>query len=252
MSEQQVSDYLESELKGDMDPDSEIEKSEALKPKSEKDQNENPQKENDCPPKKMDGQVEIKSGDNTVLVTYVEGKKNGEAITYGPNKELICKMHYKDDVLDGEFSSYQTTKFNNKKQSEEVIDSTMVYKNGKLDGPMIKLHPWGAINIKANYTNGLLNGPFEVYDQDGNLSLNENYINGVKDGPSVVYFPITSNKSKVKDNYVTKDLKVCQKSTYKDGLLDGPSQIFYENGKIMQEKIYERGKLKDQKNNLKM
>lgn len=111
-------------------------------------------------------------------IPYKNDKKNGIGYTYlwddKNNRHIIAKTNYKDDLEEGEYTSY----FMNGE-----INYKGFYKKGHMEGISISYCDNGKVNSETFFTNGKKEGIAKIYNcDDGHLIEKTNYKNGKKHG----------------------------------------------------------------------
>ncbi len=101
-----------------------------------------------------------------------------------------------------------------------------VYNNGLREGSWTELHPNGHVKNVTGYVTGLKEGQSVEIDNRGQLLERFTYHNDKLEGPYTKY-----NRSRIKEA-----------KNYKNGLLEGKVEIFYDNAKVMEESYYKNGK----------
>ncbi len=199
----------------------------------------------------IEGEYKKLFDDGTVseIFYYINGKKNGQSISYFGNEDNIASMcYYIDDKLEGEYISYD--EYNNIRKSCYYLNNQLhgeykeyyawspyqtlyihcFYKNGKLDGKHIEYHsPMGPNKnitgnikrIKGDYNNNILTGYIKEYNTDNKLISIQYYNNN-----SLLYefeimdkrynFGIDNNLENVLDEYF---------NTFKEHINNNPLQI---------------------------
>ena len=168
-----------------------------------------------------DGIYEIHQGEGRLVVTYKDGKKNGETIIYDENNKISHRMLYQNDQLHGQATTYF---------EDETPETTMVYKNNVLEGLMVGYYPSGVKRLEGTYVKGKLEGDFIFYDEFGDMCQKTTYKNGLQHGTSITYFPKSQGGG------------VCQVSHYEKGLLVQNQDMFYATGELLQRTPYQKGK----------
>lgn len=103
-------------------------------------------------------------------------------------------------------------------------ESTKVLFGNKENG-MIGIYIDGVLRRKIPYTNGKVQGIVELYNEQGSLIEKTEYYNGKKSGTSIKY----------------KNDQIILRSNYIDGLLDGRTVSYYEDGGIESITLYKKG-----------
>ena len=101
------------------------------------------------------------------------------------------------------------------------------YADDVLTGPQMEINPYGQFLAVSEYRNGQLNGRMARYNYT-RLVEEMYYKNGVLDGPYTLYFDDSDIKQRT--------------SNFKNGLEDGTVRFFNEQGKITMEYEYKEGK----------
>lgn len=119
----------------------------------------------------IDGYYEIKNEDNNDIektFTIKNGKIDGN-FCYFENKNLICKIMFKDGKMNGTMECFQLDqKILSANYVDGVLDgqmqafsnnkvvSSIVYKNGKKHGPSETFYPSGKLMKQEIYCDGIL------------------------------------------------------------------------------------------------
>jgi len=101
-----------------------------------------------------------------------------------------------------------------------------LYVNGLREGSWTELHPNGHVKNITGYVHGLKEGQSIEIDNKGQALEKFTYHNGELAGTYTKY-----NRSRIKE---TKE--------YKNGMLEGKVEVFYDNAKLMEESYYKNGK----------
>jgi len=112
--------------------------------------------------------------------TLIDGKKNGEWITYFTNERPAKVENYRNDTLHGPQIRYTpdgVLQFRGKYNMGMLVDSAFsYYGNGKLN----YMHCYDSA--------GTFHGPFSIYEPNGQLTQSGQYTNGKYDGEFRRYF----------------------------------------------------------------
>ncbi|MCK9302596.1 MAG: hypothetical protein PHU62_04750 [Bacteroidales bacterium] len=129
---------------------------------------------------KKDGYVKETVGRNTYAGYYMNGQKTGAWVTYNEKDLLREVVEYKGDIKNGVAITFDA-------QGELVKEEHFV--NGEYDGEVREYLRGNYIVSKSIYTKGILNGPYVRYytDKPGVIMEESNYKNGEKDGLSKWY-----------------------------------------------------------------
>jgi antitoxin component YwqK of YwqJK toxin-antitoxin module len=173
---------------------------------------------------------------------YVNDKLDGQFVEYFENGVVKLEAQFKNGILNGKISeNYESGK----------PKLRAYYKNGKTDGIYSETFSNGKPMTKARYAEGMIVGTANVYFDDGTIS--EEYISGTKEAPghynrfykgqkTLASVQVINNKYDGPYNeFNEKGIKVAS-GTYKDGILEGPFRMFYNNGTLKSEVKYENGK----------
>jgi len=101
-----------------------------------------------------------------------------------------------------------------------------IYIKGVREGSWVEYHPNGFVKTIMGYSNGLKEGQALELDNLGRLLERFTYHKGELHGAYTKY-----NGSRIKEQ-----------KNYKNGKLEGKSEIFYDNTKVMEESYYKNGK----------
>lgn len=179
--------------------------------------------------------VIIKNEKNQVIqrLRYLNGILEGESEFLSPISGKTTQiMNFRNGKLDGETKVYD---------NDEHLISILNYKEGYLDGECLFFSDT-IITIKSEYERNMQHGKTFVYDQNGSVSAIIEYQYGKKNGKTSLY---QNNKLFKIENYKNNKLhgesiffsnedssKVLEISNYNEGLLDGYSKKYYDNGNI--------------------
>ena len=167
---------------------------------------------------------------------YVNGKLDGEAISFYKNGALEEQSNYKDGNREGLYVAYHENGQLERKQN---------YINGQRNGPFERYTKDGLLLEKADFQDGKYKGIYESYYTNGKLKRKSSasYLNkgDIKDGKSEKYFEdgqleaLESYTEGIKDGdfqFYAKDGRALSKASYKKGLKDGVFENYYENGNL--------------------
>lgn len=162
-------------------------------------------------------------------------KKNGISIQYDTKGNILWEGEYKNNKLDGPFKEY----------GEYWIEEGM-YKNNLIEGEVKSTHKTDGITIKEIYRNGLLDGEKIYYNTDGSIDTIYEYKKGKLNGISKDFrgdgklYEVTEWKDDEKNGkYIKYDSKgrIEKFIEYKNGMVDGVYKEFYK-GQILLDKKY--------------
>lgn len=125
------------------------------------------------PPKRFTGTwtVHFPSGRIAEEAEYRNGKLHGKRVLRFDNAENSLKheQHFLNDQRHGECRAWN---------ENQQLRSTVSWKNGEPDGPVIDWHPNGAKEREEFYEDGVNTRDTQRWDEDGNLVAIERYIDG--------------------------------------------------------------------------
>ena len=209
----------------------------------------------------MNGQLEQR-------VSFVNGKENGEIITYFKSGCTQVVENYVDGFEHGTFTVYYDStgivqkesnfymgKFDGiqyqlTKNGDTVISE--FYTNDMLNGMRRDFHPGGKLRTEVSYTEGLMNGMYKRYSPEGILVEEIPYKNGKRNGVLKSYFD--DGVLLTVENW-TLDVKngefkvffydgtIRLKEFYKKGVPEGLFEERFPNNQLMWSKIYKKGTL---------
>ena len=166
-----------------------------------------------------------KDGQEYILeCTWEKGKKNGEGNFLDPNGILLMKLHFTDDVVNGEGCLY----------SDGKISFKGMWKDGKRCGPCIEYQN-GYKVYEGEYKDDMRNGFGTEYDETGVIVFEGEWVNG-KPGNKFI---------EKKKKLVEKDEngKIRYMGGFKEGTVirDGEGVEYDENENPINSCIYENG-----------
>ena len=122
------------------------------------------------------------------------------------------------------------------------------FKNGKRNGKWLSYYETGQLSFKENYKDGELDGLFESYRKTGQLHYSWIFKDGVKEGLYQEYNEDGSlqKTETYKDGEKLKNGVVLESDflsfkTYRDGILDGPSEVYYKNRNLHMKGQFKNG-----------
>lgn len=211
-----------------------------------------------------------KNGKLQQTLYYKEGKKNGLKQVFDPDSGfLLSEEPFVNDVREGLVKNYKkgfvykTIPFIAGKEVgkgyEYAADSTIItittYKNGFLqreerinrkDAAGRKQGNWKlffpnlSVKIECRYENDRLDGYYKEYNIKGDLIKTAKYVDGnLQQNASELIMLDTRNE-------FYENGKIKSSGTYKQGIAEGITKIFDENGKPIDAKIYKGGLLTSQ------
>lgn len=104
-----------------------------------------------------------------LVVSYVDGKKEGPYLEFDESGQITAKCDYHNDLRNGMYRAYNYGR----------VTEESTYVDGHLEGPMKKYYPdTGTIMEESTYKNGTMDGTAKWYDQDGKVTIQYEYKDG--------------------------------------------------------------------------
>lgn len=144
-------------------------------------------------------------------------EKDEPVVSYWPDGNLKSELRYTDGKLDGACKWY----YSNGKPSMEAV-----YKMNVLNGESTRWYENGNVEEKAYYIDNQYDGVVEEYNVFGNLVKKTTYKNGVLNGMFYQFY----------DNG-----KPFLEGEYLDGMMHGSWLMYYQDGSIGSNAVYNRG-----------
>lgn len=202
-------------------------------------------------------------GNKTLVINYLEGKKNGARVTYRENEYI--EEHFVNDQKQGLTTVYfsngkvkSTTNFINGLENglsktfneEGVVVLLVEYKSGFVvsresinhtdmkgdqQGRWVFFWDNGKIRLEGNFRDGRKHGYFKSYDRNGDLLTVEKYDNGIKqvDAAEVATLDLRT------DYYPDGTIKTV--AGYRNGKPEGIRREYDKNGAIKAAFIFSDG-----------
>lgn len=198
-------------------------------------------------------------------VKYSQGKENGEFRYYHTNGKLSGITNYNNGVIEGKYKKYFYS---------GALQSEGSFLKGQREGTWKELYENGKLKSEETYVNGLLEGPYKEYFDNGKLSQVATYVKGKVDGKiedfdddGKKFSESTYDRGRLRDiKFLAKDgseiintttrrgaanltfynpngNKVSEGFFNKDGMRNGLTKYFYENGQLSSEQTYLEGDL---------
>lgn len=202
------------------------------------------------------------SGRLTLVINYLQGKKNGFRTTYLKNETI--EEYFKNDIKDSATIHYYKngnikSKVNFKNGREEgqgieysvdgnitalidykkgyVINTEYInrYREGKKHGVWKTFWDNEKVKTEENYFYGLREGYFKEFDRDGNLLSIKKYENDyiVEDAPELANYEVRT------DYYKNGKIRIVQ--SYKDNIPQGIRKEYSPEGQIVKSYIFRNG-----------
>lgn len=169
-------------------------------------------------------EVRTKTGMAVSFANFKDGKKHGVQKNY-KNGKLSQVLNYKLDVLHGDHIMYYDT---------GACKAKMSYKEGKLEGLMVRYKQNGFPIIKMNFKNNVQHGMYIMYGEDGEMNAKMPYVKGKLHGVSRFYAPKQDPDA---------DPELVREVAYVEGLMEGAATTFYpySGGAVFIEENYKKG-----------
>jgi antitoxin component YwqK of YwqJK toxin-antitoxin module len=174
---------------------------------------------------------------------YKQNKKNG-SWKYYVNQKPLCTIYYKDNLRDSTWKSFY---------SNGKLRYLINYNKGLKNG-LYEYYLSNGIKLVSNeYSNDLLNGHYTRYNNDGKIQINIEYKAGIpytvialNDNLNHPLDPGTLKDGTGALKYYDKDNRLERLETYKNGVKDGLTEIYYpSNGNIHSKGTFSNGKMND-------
>ena len=181
--------------------------------------------------------------DNGVLISEgvvdEEGNRNGAWKDYSANGVVIAEGNYTDNRRSG------TWKFFNANGKPE---QTGAYTNGRIDGTWRWYYPEGELLREEDYYQGRRDGPYTEFTRTGEIIAQGTYTDGEKNGP----WKFISGDNSEEGSFLLGLRDGLWKAFYPNGKMrfrgefnqgnpDGHHVIYYDNGRIKEERFYKNG-----------
>lgn len=167
-------------------------------------------------------------------VNYYDGLRQGLEQVFGKQGQFVGRNFYRNDLRDSISTFYHR---------DDVVSTTIQYKNGKYHGRTIFYTDQGEIVFEMIYIEGKrigsivyssngsppqIDGQYDLYFPDGKLKSSSQYTRGELDGVHKTFYS-SGNPEK--------------EMTFVRGALDGMFKEYYDNGLLKLECVYKDGKL---------
>ena len=175
------------------------------------------------------------NGSIIALTPYKNGEKDGIEKTYNQYGKLVSEISYKKDKKDGLCKKW------NFSRKTSLDYSITPYKNGKIDGTVIKYFSNGKIRIKTPYLNDKREGVSKSWDKNGAQSritpFKNNKIEGIVkrfENGHLIYIGAYSKGKQygIHKSYSHLNGKIQEAVPYVNGKLEGRGKIYDENGSL--------------------
>jgi len=177
---------------------------------------------------------------------WVNGKLDGESITFHENGNISNKICFKNGLRNGtaitndeygiitEECIYENGDLNGIQKKygragggRNYLEEESVYNKGKKNGFMKMYYQGGEVKEECNYVYDKIDGERKEYYQKGQIKSISIYANGVINGWHRTYF---------------EDGRLCFECLYENGVECGTKIKYYENGQLEEESTYQNGK----------
>ena len=181
--------------------------------------------------------------DNGVLVSQgivtEQGERTGKWIDYFPGGTEMDEGQYSENRKTGQWKYMDT---------EGKVEQTGYFKNDRPDGMWKWYFENGTLLREEEYFQGKRDGAYTEYARNGEIIAQGTYTDGERNGDWKFKSPNNSEEGK----YITGLRDGVWKSYYQDGKprfkggfvqgnADGQHMLYYENGKIKEERYYQNG-----------
>lgn len=210
-----------------------------------------------------DGQVRHSAGYD------LNGKRQGEALTYSESGVVVKRSNYRDGLLEGWQSTYhdngKVAESYNWRQGKRVDGEYLEYdENGKRvgrityranlpDGPITSYYPDGKIKDSGQFVAGKKVGPSPSYYPDGTLESTVDFVDNQPVGWQIQYHPNGKVKQKqFNDEHGTQrsyalwneqGVQTLQWQWDEQHREQGDFKAWYDNGQLKEHKVYKDAKL---------
>jgi antitoxin component YwqK of YwqJK toxin-antitoxin module len=137
---------------------------------------------------------------------FKDGKPAGKLIRFHPNGKTRAELNYLTDGLQVEARLFDT---------DGRLRAEGTYQNQLKEGLWSFYSEKEKPVFRINYTGGKVHGEALRFDAEGELMEQTNWVNNTMNGLQTIFFP---------------DRKPQAKITYRNGVMDGPYQLLFENG----------------------
>nr|MBI1230707.1 hypothetical protein [Cytophagales bacterium] len=156
-------------------------------------------------------------------ISYARGVKHGPSIVYYENGNVEKKGQYIKGRPHGEFITYR---------EDGQIAEVSMFNKGRPVGEVIAYHENGAVKSRKVHNAKGQTQEIEVFDEQGNLLRKSLFVNGTLHGPTKTFFPSGTIKEII---------------PYQYGELDGRYLSHTEEGNVVIERTYQRGRVMKEK-----
>ncbi|MGB8359587.1 MAG: toxin-antitoxin system YwqK family antitoxin [Bacteroidales bacterium] len=192
-----------------------------------------------------DGTVKSASlyNDNGVLISQgvvgEDGSRNGPWKDFSAEGVVIAEGNYTDSRRSGPWKFYNTS---------GKLEQAGAYNNGRIDGTWRWYYPEGELLREEDYYQGKRDGQYTEYTRTGEIIAQGTYADGERNGA----WKLKSGDNSEEGNYLLglrdgtwkafyPGGKIRFKGDYNQGNPEGHHVIYYENGRIKEDRYYKNG-----------
>jgi uncharacterized protein len=189
---------------------------------------------------------EIKDSHGRLIqrIPFKDGKIDGVMESYNPDTEkLTHKVPYSQGVIDGTVIAYDA----HEKIIQEVPyaqgqkkgvahfyhlgakTADITFDQDQMNGPAIFYGPNEIIHTLATYKDGQFEGEFRAFDTKKNILRQCTYTQGLLNGPSKLFYP---------SGEVPDKCKIFEECLYKDNKIQGEQLQYFPDGTLMKRTTY--------------
>lgn len=167
------------------------------------------------------------NGQKAYEAFWVDGNLHGKERRWNSQNVLILEQHWTKGLPDGRWKTWYDS---------AAIRSIRSFKAGKPCGLSQEFYENGVLASQATFSDGLFDGFSQSWFEDGSLAEQAYYDKGKLSGEHLRYMQQEGQKPSVilRENYV-------------NGVLEGPYEEWFENGKKAVQCIYKHGLLDGEK-----
>ena len=207
------------------------------------------------------------NGNRKAEITYVQGRKKGPAKTYYKNGKVSEEGFWAANKWTGDYKAYH--------ENGKIAYDWSYNRQGKKVGEQKYYFPNGQVMIKGNWENGKIKGKLTEFYSDGGVKAERTFVEGKVDNAQTRFYepqkpdiakkdsllikslpPGNQDKTDDTEKQVTsyftgegyhklfKDSLLSREGEFRGGkLFKGKHYIYDEQGKLIQTRIYEGGRI---------
>jgi len=181
--------------------------------------------------------------DNGLLISEgivdESGNRNGQWKDFSADGQVTAEGSYTDSRRTGTWKFYS---------SSGKLEQSGSYNNGRIDGAWRWYYPEGELLREEDYYQGRRDGQYTEYARDGEIIAQGNYADGERNGEwkfisgdntELGTYLLGLRDGLWKAFYPNDKLRF--KGKYNQGNPDGHHILYYENGRIKEERYYQNG-----------